>query len=99
MNQANVEKLVSKLKHKVNQKPRKLKNVLGPEGRIKKIQKTLTAIVKYERLEMNYHRADETRGYVERVRITNIFIFTFRYIVFYKTLPFIVDIRSNTSWI
>ncbi|XP_034177700.1 mitochondrial ribosomal protein L17 [Osmia lignaria lignaria] len=67
MNQANVEKLVSKLKHKVRQDPRKLKNVLGPEGRIKKLQKSLTAIIKYERLEMNYERADETRGYVERL--------------------------------
>ncbi|XP_043255187.1 39S ribosomal protein L17, mitochondrial [Colletes gigas] len=65
MNQANVEKLVSRLRYKVRPTPRKLKNVQGPEGRLNKIKKTLTALVKYERIELNYPRADETRGYVE----------------------------------
>ncbi|XP_012139116.1 mitochondrial ribosomal protein L17 [Megachile rotundata] len=65
MNQANVEKLVSKLKFNIRPEPRKLKNVLGPKGRIYKIQKTLTAVIKYERIELIYERADETRGYVE----------------------------------
>lgn len=68
MNQAKVEKLVSKLRYNVG-KSRKLKNVDGPEGRLRKIQKTLTAVIKYERIELNYARADETRGYVERVSI------------------------------
>ncbi|XP_076760724.1 mitochondrial ribosomal protein L17 [Xylocopa sonorina] len=67
MNQANVEKLVSKLKYNVRPQPRKLKNVDGPEGRLRKIRKTLTAVIKYERIELNYARADETRGYVERL--------------------------------
>lgn len=67
MNQANVEKLVSRLRYKVRAEPRKLKNVQGPEGRVRKIQKTLTAVIKYERIELNYARADETRGYVERL--------------------------------
>lgn len=65
MNQANVEKLVSKLKFNIRREPRKLKNVRGSEGRINKIQKTLTAVIKYERIELGYDRADETRGYVE----------------------------------
>ncbi|OAD58378.1 39S ribosomal protein L17, mitochondrial, partial [Eufriesea mexicana] len=67
MNQANVEKLVSRLRYNVGSKPRKLKNQNGPEGRLHKIRKTLTAVIKYERIELNYARADETRGYVERL--------------------------------
>ncbi|KOC63344.1 39S ribosomal protein L17, mitochondrial [Habropoda laboriosa] len=67
MGQANVEKLVSKLRYNVRPTPRKLKNPDGPEGRLRKIQKTLTAVINYERIELNYARADETRGYVERL--------------------------------
>ncbi|EZA57900.1 hypothetical protein DMN91_003253 [Ooceraea biroi] len=66
MNQANVERLVSKLRYNVKPR-RKLKNIDGPEGRLRKIQKTLTALLKYERIEVNYNRADETRGYVEQL--------------------------------
>lgn len=69
MNQAKIDKLVSRLRYNVGSKPRKLKNVDGPEGRLRKIKKTLTAVIKYERIELNYARADETRGYVERVSI------------------------------
>lgn len=69
MNQAKIDKLVSRLRYNVGPKPRKLKNVDGPEGRLRKIRKTLTAVIKYERIELNYARADETRGYVERVSI------------------------------
>ncbi|XP_011637734.1 39S ribosomal protein L17, mitochondrial [Pogonomyrmex barbatus] len=66
MNQANVEKLVSKLKYNV--KPRRqFKNPDGPEGRLHKLRKTLTALIKYERLELNYPKADETRGYVDQL--------------------------------
>lgn len=75
MNQANVEKLVSKLKFNVKSDPRRMRNVDGPEGRLRKIQKTLTALIKYERIELNYNRADETRGYVERVGISRIIIY------------------------
>ncbi|XP_076283925.1 mitochondrial ribosomal protein L17 [Lasioglossum baleicum] len=67
MNQANVEKLVSRLRYNVGSKPRRMRNPQGPEGRLGKIQKTLTALVKYERIELNYGRADETRGYAERL--------------------------------
>lgn len=70
MNQANVEKLVSRLRYNVQSKPRKLRNPDGPEGRLRKIRKTLTGLMKYERIELNYARADETRGYVDRVCVT-----------------------------
>lgn len=67
MNQADVTKLMSQLRIKYNPIRRKLRNAEGPEGRLKKIRKTLTALIKHERIELNYNRADETRGYVERV--------------------------------
>ncbi|PNF15384.1 hypothetical protein B7P43_G01032 [Cryptotermes secundus] len=67
MNQADVTKLMSRLKIKYAPVRRRLKNIEGPEGRLKKIRKTLTALVKHERIELNFNRADETRGYVERL--------------------------------
>ncbi|XP_021938773.1 39S ribosomal protein L17, mitochondrial [Zootermopsis nevadensis] len=67
MNQADVSKLMSRLKIKYSPVKRKLKNSEGPVGRAKKIQKTLTALIKHERIELNFNRADETRGYVERL--------------------------------
>jgi large subunit ribosomal protein L17 len=69
MNQAEISKLMSRLRIKYNPVKRKLKNPEGPVGRVKKIQKTLTALIKHERIELNFNRADETRGYVERVSI------------------------------
>ncbi|KYN01766.1 39S ribosomal protein L17, mitochondrial [Cyphomyrmex costatus] len=68
MNQANVENLVNKLRYNVKPR-RKFRNIDGPEGRLRKFQKTLTALIKYERLELNYQRADETRGYVDQASI------------------------------
>ncbi|XP_066590676.1 large ribosomal subunit protein bL17m-like [Prorops nasuta] len=65
MNQANVEKLISKLKFTSKTKPYKLSNQDGPEGRLCKISKTLTALLKHERIEANYNRVDETKEYVE----------------------------------
>ena len=69
MNQARIANLVSKLNYKVLPRSRRLKNSNGGEGRSFKLQKTLTALLKYERIELNYNRADETRGYVEQVII------------------------------
>ncbi|XP_012216979.1 large ribosomal subunit protein bL17m [Linepithema humile] len=66
MNQANVEKLVSKLRYSVKPR-RRLRNPDGSEGRLLKLRKTLTALIKYERLELNYPRADEARGYVDQL--------------------------------
>ncbi|XP_015112143.1 39S ribosomal protein L17, mitochondrial [Diachasma alloeum] len=67
MNQANVNNLVSKLRFNIQPKYRTLRNKDGLEGRIRKIQKTLTALLKYERIELYWNRADEVRGYVDRL--------------------------------
>lgn len=67
MNLADVTKMVSKLRFKVEPKHRRLKNIDGPEGRLMKIRKVVTALIKYERLELEHSVADESRGYAERV--------------------------------
>lgn len=69
MNQADVSKLVSQLRIAVNARHRNLKNPAGPEGRLLKLRKTVTALIKHERIELNYNRADEARGYAERVTL------------------------------
>lgn len=69
MNQAEVTKLVSKLRIRQPTKLRKLSTPLGPEGRLLNLRKTVTALIKHERIELNYNRADESRMYAERVRI------------------------------
>ncbi|XP_017066391.1 39S ribosomal protein L17, mitochondrial [Drosophila eugracilis] len=65
MNQADVTKLMSQLRIAVRPNKRNLKNVDGPEGRLLKLRKTVTALVKHERIELFYNRADEARGYAE----------------------------------
>nr|ABM55619.1 putative mitochondrial ribosomal protein L17 [Maconellicoccus hirsutus] len=67
MNQADITHLISKLRIKVAPTARKLKNPAGPEGRLNKLRKIVNALVKYERLELQYPRADEARGYAERL--------------------------------
>ncbi|XP_028155796.1 large ribosomal subunit protein bL17m [Ostrinia nubilalis] len=67
MNQADVSKLVSKLRIKVPTRHRNLKNVKGPEGRLDKLRKTVTGLIKYERIELNHNRGDEARQYAERL--------------------------------
>ncbi|XP_072930282.1 large ribosomal subunit protein bL17m [Epargyreus clarus] len=67
MNQADVTKLVTKLRINVPNKPRKLRNQQGPEGRLNKLRKTVTGLIKYERIEVNYNRGDEARQYAERL--------------------------------
>lgn len=67
MNQAEVSQLVSKLRIRINPRHKNLKCPEGPQGRLKKLRKTVNALFKYERLELNYTLADETRGYAERV--------------------------------
>ena len=73
MNQADVTKLVSKLRIKVPPQHRRLRNVDGPEGRINKLRKTVTGLIKYERIELHLHRGDEARQYAERV-IYNLYL-------------------------
>ncbi|XP_046383139.1 39S ribosomal protein L17, mitochondrial [Ischnura elegans] len=67
MNQADVTKLVSKLRIPLKPSPRNLKSPQGPQGRLDKLRKTVTGLFKYERIELNYNRADEARGYAERL--------------------------------
>jgi len=83
MNQADVTKLMSRLRIKYKPDRRKLKNPEGPEGRLKKIRKTLSALIKHERIELNYNRADETRGYAERVCIRLLMWFVFSLVMLY----------------
>lgn len=67
MNQAEVTKLMSQLRFKIQPKYRRLSQPKGPEGRLDKLRKTVTALIKYERIELFHPRADEARGYAERV--------------------------------
>lgn len=67
MNQADVSKLVSKLRFMIQPKHRRLRNPGGSEGRLNNIGRTVTALMKYERIELYHDRADEARGYAERV--------------------------------
>lgn len=67
MNQAEVNKLVSQLRFAVRSRHRKLKNPRGAEGRIDKLRKTVTGLIKNERIELNKERADEARQYAERL--------------------------------
>lgn len=67
MNQADVTKLVSKLRFAIQPRHRNLRSVGGSEYRLEKISRTVTALIKYERIELYFPRADESRGYAERV--------------------------------
>lgn len=67
MNQAELSKLVSTLRVAVKPKPRLFSSPEGPAGRLRKLSATVTALVKYERIELNYPRAEEAQGYAERV--------------------------------
>lgn len=67
MNQAEVTKLMSRLRINYLSRYRNLKQIDGPEGRINKLRKTVTGLIKNERIELNYARADEARGYAERL--------------------------------
>lgn len=67
MNQAEVAKLMSQLKIAIQPNHRRLSQPLGAEGRMMKLRKTVTALFKYERIELFHNRADEARGYAERV--------------------------------
>ncbi|ERL86297.1 39S ribosomal protein L17, mitochondrial [Dendroctonus ponderosae] len=67
MNQAEVSKLVSQLRIPAPSRLRKFRNPRGPEGRLDSLRKTVTALVKHERIELNFPRAHETRLYAERL--------------------------------
>lgn len=74
MNQADISKIVSKLRIKIPPEPRRLRNLQGPEGRLNKLRKTVTGLIKYERIELNYNRGDEARQYAERVSTLNLLL-------------------------
>ncbi|GFR15333.1 39S ribosomal protein L17, mitochondrial [Trichonephila clavata] len=62
-----ISKLVPKMKINVDKRHRNLRNADGPVGRINKMKKTLSALFKYERIELFLPRCDEARGYAERL--------------------------------
>lgn len=64
---AELSKLVSRLKIPVHWHVKRMSNPQGPEGRLLKLRKTVTALFKYERLELNWYLGDESRGYAERL--------------------------------
>lgn len=67
MNQAEIGKLVSRLRFKIQPQRRKMQDSKGPMGRLERLRESVTALIKYERIELYYPRADESRGYAERV--------------------------------
>ena len=69
MNHAEIRKLIPAVRVAINARHRKFSNPKGPEGRMMMLRKTVTELVKLERVELNYHRGDEARGYAERVRM------------------------------
>lgn len=73
MNQAEIRKLIPAVRVAINSRYRRFRNPEGPQGRIDILRKTVTSLVKEERIELNYQRADEARGYAERV--INIFFY------------------------
>uniref|UniRef100_A0A131XWW1 Large ribosomal subunit protein bL17m n=1 Tax=Ixodes ricinus TaxID=34613 RepID=A0A131XWW1_IXORI len=64
---ADISRLIPKLRINITHRHRNLPNPKGPLGRIDKIRKTVTALLKHERIELNQGRACEARGYAERL--------------------------------
>ncbi|XP_043207402.1 39S ribosomal protein L17, mitochondrial-like [Amphibalanus amphitrite] len=60
-------RLIPQLRIPVQPKYRPLRNVEGSYGRLKNLRSTVTALVRDERVEMQYIRLDEARGYAERL--------------------------------
>jgi len=67
MNQSALSHLVSRLRVKIQPAPRIFGNSEGRFGRLKLMRKTVTALVRHERIELNLQRADEARPYAERL--------------------------------
>ncbi|KAK4301049.1 hypothetical protein Pmani_026785 [Petrolisthes manimaculis] len=67
MNQAEIRKLIPALRVAMTPKKRRFSNPRGPEGRLFKMRTTVNELIKNERMEVNYNRADEARGYAERL--------------------------------
>ncbi|XP_042213999.1 39S ribosomal protein L17, mitochondrial-like isoform X2 [Homarus americanus] len=67
MNQAEIRKLIPAIRVGVCAKRKKFSNPKGPEGRLHMLRATVSDLIKNERIELNYPRADEARGYTERL--------------------------------
>ncbi|XP_014242424.1 39S ribosomal protein L17, mitochondrial [Cimex lectularius] len=67
MNQPELTHLVSRLRIRYNARHRNLKNPEGPKGRLDILKKIVGGLVKCERIQLNYMKADEARGYAERL--------------------------------
>ncbi|KAK8739771.1 hypothetical protein OTU49_003187 [Cherax quadricarinatus] len=67
MNQAEIRKLIPAIRVTISAKHKKFSNPKGPEGRLHKLRNNVSDLVKNERIELNYFRADEARGYAERL--------------------------------
>jgi len=67
MSQATVTQLVSKLRIKIKPKALRFSQPGGPLGRLKLMRSSVTALVRHERIELNYYRAYESRQYAERL--------------------------------
>ncbi|KAK7105857.1 hypothetical protein V1264_017183 [Littorina saxatilis] len=59
------------LRFRIRTRPRKMASLeglgSGPEGRLKRLRKHVTALIRHERLETTYAQCDETRGYAEKL--------------------------------
>ncbi|KAH6927357.1 hypothetical protein HPB50_002318 [Hyalomma asiaticum] len=64
---ADATRLIPALRHFVKHRHRNLSSPQKHLGRVEKIRETLTALFKHERIELNHPRADEVRGYAERL--------------------------------
>ncbi|XP_015903944.1 large ribosomal subunit protein bL17m [Parasteatoda tepidariorum] len=66
---AEIAKLLPRIKFSVKKRHVNLKNVQdeGPYGRVKKIRTVLSALFKYERIELFMPKCNEVRGYAERL--------------------------------
>jgi len=71
MNQAEVGKLISRLRFKVQPKPWKIQDSesrhQGLRGRLLTTRKSVTALIENERLELSYSRGVVAREYTERL--------------------------------
>ena len=66
MNQSSINRVLPALRYGVSKRRKMAGGKLG-YGRIENIRRTVTALIKYERLETLYTSADEARGYADRV--------------------------------
>ncbi|XP_045605675.1 large ribosomal subunit protein bL17m [Procambarus clarkii] len=67
MNQAEIRKLIPALRVAIQGKHRKFSSPKGPEGRLHMLRTSVSHLIRDERIELYYNRADETRGYAERL--------------------------------